>query len=512
MSYPKQTIQLRPRRGLSSDLPPWDVPPDSFTLGENVVFRMGIAERAPSAVAVYDPPTVAPYQLLNAQIADTNFWVYAGDTQSFAVQTSVHTEITNVGGQQSQTDTSKLTLGSLNGVPFFNNALDVPQYWDGNVANNFLDLPGWPASTSCRFMVAHRYHLFACGIDGPSGNFAEQVLWSDAAAPGNVPASWTAAATNEAGSVELADNPGTLISGANLRGSLVLYKDQSTHLVDYVGPQEIFAFRTAFAQAGALCRHAVADVNGQHLVVTDGDVIVHDGSSIRSIVQNRRKRYLFNLLDQTNFDRLFTVYHRAKNEVWICFPEPGESLCTRAMIYDIANDAWGDRELPGVSHAAVGIINDTAVDNTWDVDTEVWDDDLTIWNDQNFSLSTQDLVIAEPTTPALQEIGRGSQSLTSLVARYAMDFGQPERQKFIRRLHVQAQGSPSIPFTVRVGAQQTPEGDVTWTTVQTFYTTDGFVNVLPKIGRFVSVEISVTTTEAWKITGIDLEAEIRGYH
>lgn len=511
MSYPKKLLRLRPRRGVVSDVPNWTAPPDAFTQADNALFRLGMAERAPSTVKIYDPPTVGPYHLKNLQVGGVNFWIYIGATAAYAVQTSVHTDITHASGQQSVTTVRKLSLGTLNGVPFFNNTLDEPMYWDGDPGTNFLDLPGWTATETCEFMVAHRFHLFAFGISGPGGDFPNQVKWSDAANPGNVPSSWTAAASNEAGDNVLSDTPGELIAAANLRGSLMIYKTGSTHIADYVGGAEIFAFKTLFVESGALTAHSVVDINGQHFVVTDGDIILTDGQAVRSIAQNRRKRFLFNQLDQDNYENLFAVYHRQQNEVWLCFPTAGNNFCNRAMVYNVANDAWGDRELPLIAHAAPGIINDTAPDETWDSDSEVWDADLTEWNRQNYSLATEELVLAEPTTPELLEVGRGTESLTTVVARHDLDFGEPERNKFCKRVHVRIDGASSIDFTVRVGYKMATGDATTWTTSTTINSDSGFVNVLA-LGKFISVEITTTTTLPFKITGIDLEAEMRGYH
>jgi hypothetical protein len=511
MSYPKQTMRVQPRRGVSSDVPAWALADDLVSQADNIIFREGIPQRAPSVQAVYDPPTVGPYCLLNAQISGTNFWIYAGSSAVYAVQTTVHTDVTHASGIQTNTDVSKFTLDLLNGVPVFNNALDEPQYWDGNVANNFLDLPGWIATETCKVLVPHRFHLFALGIDGPAGDFPDQVKWSDAAAPGNVPSSWTAAATNEAGDTILGDTPGEIISGANLRDALMIYKSGSTHRADYVGGQEIYAFRTLFVEAGALCRHAVADINGRHLVVTDGDIIVTDGTNIRSIAQNRRKRFLFNQLDQDNFQNLFVVYNRALNECWVCFPEAGNSLCTRAMVYDVANDAWGDRELPGIAFAANGLINDTATDETWDADSDAWDGDSSPWNQVNYSLATADLVLADPTTPDLLEVGRGTQSLTSTLSKYSMGFGEPGRFKFLKRVHFLIDAETAIDFEFRIGTQQAAEGTITWQAPVTFNSDDQFVNVLAT-GRFVSWELKALTDSPFRVTDIAFEYEWRGYH
>lgn len=511
MSYPKRTIKLRPRKGFSSDLPPWSTGKEFFTRGENIVFRQGVAERVEGVSAVYDPPSVAPLMMVNAQIDGVNYWIYQGAANSYVVETSNHTEITHASGLNSQANISKMSLGLLNGVPFFNNALDEPMYWDGMLSNDYVDLPGWVATETAEFMVAHRFHLFAFGIDGPGGDFPNQLKWSDAAAPGNVPASWTAAPGNEAGDNTLSDTPGALVSAANLRNLLAIYKTGSMHAAEYIGGQEIFGFRTLFTQLGALARHSVVDINGRHFVVSDGDIVLTDGVNVQSIAQDRRKRFFFNSLDSDNFAKHFVVYYRAKNEVWLCFPESGSSVCTRAMIYDVAHDSWGDRELSNVSFGATGIVNDTAGDDTWDADAEVWDADLTVWNQTNFSQATEMLVFADSVTPEFAELGLGSQSLQSVIAKESMDFDSPERFKFVKRVHLRIESDTDIDFSLRVGSQATTEDPITWCTPQTINSNSGFANVLC-MGRFISVELSTTTVKPFKFTGLDIEAEMRGYH
>lgn len=511
MSYPKKLLRLRPRRGAAADLPAWSNPVDTLDQADNLVFRQGVAERPEGFGAVYDPPTVAPYIIRNVQIADVNYWVYCGATASYVVTGSTHTEITHASGQSSQTTVGKLSLELLNQVPIFNNSVNEPMYWDGQVTSDFVTLPDWTATESCEVLVPHRFHLFAMNIDGPAGTLPEQVKFSDAAAPGNVPSSWTPAATNEAGSATLSDTPGPIISGLNLRSSLAIYKQGSTHLADYIGGDEIFSFRTLFSQLGALSRHAVTDVNGSHLVVTDGDIVLHDGQTPRSIAQNRRKRFLFNQLDQDNFDNLFVTYWRRRNEVWICFPEAGQTYASRAMVYDVANDAWGDRELANIAFAAPGIVSDSTPDDSWDAATTVWDSTTRVWNTQTFSLAEQELVLADQSAPDFLSANESSESLTSTWAKNDIDFNEPERIKYVRRLYLRVEAASSIDFTVRIGTRDSTGGSVTYTSGRTINSDDGYVNV-SAAGKYISVEVATTTTLPFKITGLDLEAEIRGYH
>jgi len=513
MTYPKQTLKFRPRRGVSNDLPPFAIGGEYFTQADNIVFRQGVAERAPSEVAIYDPPSVAPYHLLNTQIAGVNYWIYAGATASYAVAGTTHTAITHAGGQQSQTDVSKLTLTLLNGVPIFNNALDEPMYWDGQVTSDFVDLPGWTASETCAFIVPFRFHLFAFNMNTAAGEFPEQVKWSDAAAPGNVPSSWTAAATNEAGDAVLSDTPGAMIGAANLRGSLAIYKESSTHLADYIGGEEIFAFKTVYSQSGALTRHGVADIGRGHVIVTDGDIVFFDGVNLESIAQNRRRRYLFNNLDQENFNNLFVTFNREQKEVWICYPESGATYATRAMVWDIKNDAWGDRELKatGIAHAAIGIINDTATDESWDADSGAWDDDLTVWNEVNYSLAEKSLVLADNATPDFLEVGAGTETRTSTLSKQDIDFGHPERFKFLKRIHIRIEADSTIDFGVRIGTRNGTGESISYTASRTVNSDEGYINV-SAMGKYITVEVTATTDKPFKITGLDLEAELRGYH
>lgn len=503
--YRKQLYRSTPR-GVVTDLPAWSLPPELLSQANNAVFRRGIAQRGPLLGAAYDPPSVGAYMLHNVQIDGVNYWVLHGDDSSYVVETSNWYDVTHASGLSTAAANWYWTVGTLNGVPFANNGLDAPMYWDGNVANKFVDLPDFPTA-NCVGLYSHRYHLIAIG---PT-DLPEQVAWSDAADPGSVPSSWTAASDNEAGTAELADTPGALVTAGNLRGSFVLYKPSATHIMDYVGGEEIYSFRTLFVQAGCITRHGHCDINGLHFVVSDGDVVLHDGVNIKSVVNRKRKQFLFNQLDSDNYEKLFTVYHRSKNEVWLCFPETGETLCTRAMIYDVSNGHWGDRDLPGISMGATGIVNDLAEDQTWDADDTTWDTDVTTWNELNYQLATRDLLMAEPATPDLYRADAGSTAITTTLARHSIPVAGGDGIAKINRVFPRVEGDTDIDFALRIGVQDSPEGATTWTNAITFNSNDNAVSVIAK-GRYISWEVSATTAKAWALTGMDFEFYQRGYN
>jgi hypothetical protein len=508
MSYPKRQFQFRPTKGYVADTPASELPPDYWGGSiENVIFRNGFAQRIGGARAAYGTWPAALFHILNARVDTTNYWLGFGASTITARETSNSNSITGA-ALTTADEPWQYSSTLLNGVPVFTNTLDPPRYWAGDVGTGFVVLPGFPSGTTCGSIAAFRYHLFALDITEPGGHFEGKLLWSDAAAPGTVPATWTASASNEAGDTELSDTPGPLQLAVPCRGSLYLYKRSSLYAADWVGGNDIFSFRTLFTSSGALTRHAVADINGQHLVVTDGDIILTDGTNRRSIGQARMREYLFRQLDATNYQNLFTIYNRAKGEVLIAYPESGNTYCTKALVYDVANDSFGVRDLAAVTCAAVGVVNDTSLSEIIDDQADVIDTDTRYMNQANFSLATESLMLSFGTETEQQDT-QDAVTRAAVIGRYDLTMDEPERLKFVRRVHVRTTPNSGTLY-VRVGSRMTPTGDFTWGDEQTLTDGEQSVNVRAQ-GRYISVEIRSAGSEEWRVLGVDVEYELRGY-
>lgn len=510
MSYPKQLMRLRPIGGLVRDIPAWEVGPNHYTAGDNFDTRLGFASRCLPFRAAYDPPNVLPYDLTNVNVGGINYWVYVGEDTQHCVDGATHTDITLAAGLQSAAFGFMHSLPVLNGVVCHNNGLDAPMYWPGAPASPFLELPDWPAGVTCKRLVAHRYHLFALDMDEPGGVFQNKLKWSAAAEPGTIPQEWTPAASNEAGDVELSDSAGRLQTAATLRDALLIYKRNSIYLADYVGGANVYAFRSLLKGVGALTRKAVAVTENGHVVVTDGDVVMVDGNNARTLALGRMRRTLFAQLDQDNFEQLHLVYYRAKKEVWINFPEAGSTLCTRALVYNVDNDSFSERELAGVAASAVGVVNDSAPSEAWDDDTDTWNTDTSSWNEQQ-AASSERLMLALPDLEEFQLADSITPAASAAyVAKHDMAFNAPERLKYVRRLHVRAERSAGSLF-VRIGARMTTADAITWGGEVELGVDEQIVNC-SALGRYISVEVRSEDADLWQLTGIDAEVEFRGYH
>lgn len=514
MSYPKRTIKVRPTRGLAIDVPASEVAPDFWTNSRNVAYRNGFAERIDGRRAVYAQNNVNPvFRILNvrapAGFTESNFWLVFGTNVIKAMETSNISTITGA-ALTPVTSPWQWSATLLNNIPCFTNGLDAPRYWAGDVGTPATALPGWPAGTICKSLFAFKFHLIALDIDGPGNHLESQLLWSDAAAPGNVPATWAAAATNEAGSAILADMPGACMCGVPLQDTAIIFKRSSTYAMNYLeGSSRIFTVRLLDADRGALTRHAAVDVGGRILVVSDGDVFLTDGINWTSAAQGRVRDYLFSQLDQASYENLFVMHDRALGEAWICYPTTGNTYCNEAIVYEVAADDWSIRDLSSMTCGEVGVVNDTAPDESWNADAAAWDTDASAWNSANFSLASERLVTAGNSASIYLENDPAAVALAAYIYRHDLTAGAPERMKFIRRVHLRTNDTPGTLY-VRVGARNSLSAPITWDTERALVPPASFVNTRA-LGKFISVQVRSQDSTVWGLAGFDLEAELRGY-
>ncbi len=519
MSYPKQTLRLQPTRGLNLDVAGHELGPDYWTVAENVQFRDGFPQRILGSRNVYtsEITTIAPdnfVHALNARSPSTNFWLTVqSNGQAHAIQP----------GSQSRIDNNLLTAQprvagwsscTINGIPIISNALSEPVYWP--FSGNVLKLPDWPSTESAGFIAVLKFHVFAMNISGGSGVANNQVKWSSATEPGTVPASWTPAPGNDAGSAILADTPGAVLCAYPLGESLYFYKRNAAYQCRFIGGQSTFQFRRVEAAIGALSSRAVCDIGGAHLVVTDGDILLFDGVNKRSVGESVIRDYFFNNIDPNRFEELFCIYNQPRDEVLIAWPQKSQAQATsgspannRALIYDISRDAFGFRDLPETRYGALGFINDAAPGNTWADRTETWADAVGTWADNQGTSAQDSLVLVNEKALSQQDIV-ASVPLNSRIGKSGLTFGDPERIKFVRQVHLRT-NEPFGRFFVRVGGQLLPNGPMTWSGEVEITRTEQIVPITAA-GRYIAVEVRSDDGQIWKLTGIDIEAELRGYY
>jgi len=510
--------------GFAPDLISSAAPADRWTRGRNVVFRE-YAERKRGEVAVYGAPLGPPiYALFTRDASEVPVWIYPSNTHIFYTDGSLHTGITPANFLTS-TRENTWTGGILNSIPVLSSRR--PYYWPGS--GLMLDLPDWPVTRLCGAMRPYKFHLIAMAIDEGGTLLEDQVLWSDAAPPGSIPLSWTPSPDNEAGSTELSQTGGIVLDGLQLRESFIIYKDTSTYKMDYIGGAQVMRTVPLFTQSGLLNRNCASEFRNNHYVLTDGDLIVHDGQQVISAADDQIRRTLFSFIDGGNFRRSFVVTNYNQQEVWFCVPETGEIFPSVAAVYNRKLNRWGLRDLPErPAFIAPGQVRLVPEGLSWDSDPDSWDSDPSPWNEGDVGrvdfyelVSVSELAGAGAGQFTFQDGSPDDNGVpvTAELYREGLALGNWSKIKDVKTIWIEATGTPGTVLQVQCGAHDQPDGPAVWGPEHDFVIgTDTRVDVGADdegiSGRYIGVRITcgseLQIVEPWKLNRVVFEHEKRG--
>lgn len=380
--------------GYIPDALPQELPPNAWSVAQNMRFRNGYAERALGTTPVLNTPTVTPYFITPYRVGASQFWVYAGLAKVYSDDGTTKTDITAVVAPTGAID-DRWTGGSAEGVLVLNNGKDQPVFWGGVPATPCAILTGWNSLWRAGALRPFKNYLVALDITKSTTRYGSMVKWSSAAVPGALPTSWDETdATKDAGEVDLAETTDYLVDSLPLGDINVIYKERSMYGMQYIGGQSIFRFFRLPGEQGMLTKGCAVNTPKGHVVLTAGDLILHNGQGPTSIAEGRVRKWLFNSIDSTNWMRCFLCVNPTVNEVWVCFPESGQSACTIALVWNWQDDTFGVRQLTDTTYGAAGTVNTSQVD-TWSADTGTWDTDTTTWNSTGFGAVQNRLLLTQ---------------------------------------------------------------------------------------------------------------------
>ena len=516
----KHRVEFQPR-GINLDQPDDFVPTDQFGGGVNVTFRSSLINRAGGFKSIWqdvNPLPLAPDHLLYAPFQGTAYWLMMSNSGDvFSTDGTTHTDIGPTPAIPAGDDNS-WTSGELNGLAVFNNAEIAPHYWPGSPQEAALPLPDFPESTTCYSIRPYKFHLIAMQINGPQGLDPSLLLWSDAAAPGQVPQSWTPGPGSEAGDNVLGDETGALIDGLGLRDDFIIYKQRSVYIMSYIAGDEVMAFRKLFTNLGALNRNCIAEHQGRHYVLGDGDLYIHDGQTIQSIADSRVKRAFFAAIDERFFRSAYIAINKVENEVYFVAPTGGQAEGRVAVIYDIDADSWGIRDIPSCPHAAAGTVIESSqpgIAQDWDTFPTFWNFANRKWNETSQTLGTvlDGLLFAQPSGPRVMfldgDVTNRGLTVDSRLDWLTHDLDTPQVVKILRKIWPRIVAPAGTEFTIRGGGQIERGDPINFDTRIFTVGTDDSVDVLVE-GKFLSVQFETEQDVVWEMSGFGLEWEERG--
>jgi len=205
--------------------------------------------------------------------------------------------------------------GVLGEIPIINNGVDEPQFWDG-VTSRFKDLTNWTAGDKCKTIRPFKGYLMALNVTKSGSKYPHTVKWSHLADAGAVPTRWDQTdATVDAGEKHLIDSTGEVLDGGELRDVFIIYKEDATYVSRFIGGEFVLSFDKLFKTSGILAVNCWQEYKGLHYVLTQGDIIAHDGNSIIPISTRRVRNYIFDQIDPTNYYKSYVTLNPKKEEV-----------------------------------------------------------------------------------------------------------------------------------------------------------------------------------------------------
>lgn len=493
--------------GFYPDMMPEEMAAGAWSNCTNMRFRAGFAERYRGNVNVFGTPSAAPYWITPYSSMTVRYWITGCLAKLFAYDGVSEYDITPTPAPTGAID-DRYTGGAFNGVLIVNNSIDVPWQWGGNTGSPAVALTAWDATWRAYSMRPFKNFLVAFGMRKGSSTFPHMVKWSNLAVPGSVPSSWDETnPANDAGEVDLAETSDTIVDALPMGDQMIVYKERSTYSMRYVGGQDIFAFQRLPGETGMLARGCAVDTPIGHVVLTSGDVVVHQGGAATSIADGSIRKWIFDTMNSLLASRSFVVSNPQKAEVLICFPSTDAEVCDTAAVYNWITKTWGTRSLVNCTYAATGQINPNLTVLQWDTSPDSWDTAANAWDENEYAANEARVLFSRTTNVSAFDIGTtdfGS-PISSRLERIGDPMGDPYSVKLIRGIRPRIDAANGTIITVSIGGSMNALDGVSWGTPVQFVVggqikIDAFAS-----GRFLSYRFDGPEYAPWRIRSFDID-------
>ena len=502
--------------GVIRDSPPHELPPEAWTLAENVRFEDDSIVQLLGYSQIFGTPGTPPQYAQFVSAPGQPWWLYAGLNSIWAYNGTTHFNVTRTtdGATYNATSAAQWQGTNIGGIPVINNGVDVPQYWPAFLGTTHMaNLANWPSTLRCAVIRAFGPYMMALNLTDTSVQKPYDVRWSHPADPGTVPVTWDITdPTHNAGQVSLSDvDSGQIVDGLSLQGKFYVYKENSCWRFRNVGGQFIFDEDAFLENIGLLSPRCVA-ITGEgqrHFFISQDNIFIHDGNSAKPLLDKRTRRYLFNNVDPGNYAASFVFVNPVRQEGWFCYPALGATTPTRAMIVNYNTLAVTECDIDFV-HAAMGTVS-TSDSATWDPTSTAWTASTSPWNVSN----RRKLVLSKPSATKFEQLDLGvtrdGTAFTGLIQRTSLGLVGKNRKtgdwitdfevrKMCHRIWPKMSG---FPVSIRLGGQDVPNGPIRWSLPQTFDPNVSKYCDITAEGAALCIEIS--GANGWKLDGYKLD-------
>ena len=201
--------------------------------------------------------------------------------------------------------------------------------WQLNAATPAAVLSNAPTNCSGMMVTEERF-VFAFG----AGGNPRKVAWSDREDNNT----WTPAATNEAGDIEIQTN-GTILKGLRTRGQSLILTDQDAHTATYSGPPFVYGFERVGTSCGLIAANAAASIDEGVVWMGQRSFFIYAGGSVRDLPCEVAD-YVFSDMNNDQRSKVHAVVNSRFNEIWWFYPSASGIECDSYVAFDYAENIW----------------------------------------------------------------------------------------------------------------------------------------------------------------------------
>ena len=515
--------------GLVPDQNPYDVELTQFPSGNNVSFQNGIIGKTlgHTDVGITIPNSDAPVTVAGFFNTGANNIFIGSRTKIYRYNGSAITDVTRTSSGYS--NTTMWQVEQIGSGIIFNNSADKPQYISSTILSSngeFIDLANWPATLTTTSLKPYKSFLILAGYSEGGSLYNTRVRWSDEFDPSSVPSSYdVTSTTNLAGFNELGGENGNLVDQLTLGNTQIIYAERGVYAMDFIGAPLVFSFRELFSDDGIISRGACASWEGKHLVVGNGDIYVHDGSSKTSIANLKVRNEFYNALIDT--ESVFCESLPSRSEIWIFYSVFGavkdgtdnKYSPNKCLIYNWENNAFTFRDVPNLrsaTHADVMAQGGTL--GTWSASNlGNYNNTTNWWANSSFGSEAEENAFfgVDHVNKKLFKLndsrGFNGGAIDCFLEASKIDLdavlGTANNNiKQIVGIMPQIKGEGSL--TIKIGASNAPQDGVSFQQTKTFNITSDHKIDVRTSGRYLALRFeSNESTNFWNLSGLDIDVK-----
>ena len=392
---------------------------------------------------------------------------------------------------------------------------------NGTTAATHLDNAPAFVNVYSKSIRAFRSFLVALNIKRGGVDYPRLVKWSTEAGLQDIPSSWNeTTSTVDAGEYELADTKGDILDGLQLRDTFMIYKEDATYSMSYVGTPFIFSFRQLSPTIGAIAKNCVAEFDGGHAIFGKGNFYINDGQRLKPILPQKLKEYVFTTIDGGQIEKCFVAADYGRTEILFCYTSDGALTLEpdEAVVWNYITNTFTIREIPDTAHMGYGNVGNPTTSTTWAAASDGWDTITGPWT-MSYDLQDKVLLFADPGKTKLYRDRSGNKNdtsdMTSFIERTGITVGsngQPDQTtvKRISSIWPKMSINSTNEINVYLGTQMSTQDGVSWGSPVTFNPNTQSKVSVRGTGKLYGVRFESTTDMHWELDGYTIEVEDAG--